>query len=99
MRLVKCLSLLSIVPFLVSCGGEMTREQALERIESYNSDQVVEKYGEKCILTTENTLLKATGCFAEDGEDYDSVKRYITETKTSEVSTLTYFITSSKIAS
>ena len=99
MRFIKCLSFLSIVPFLASCGGEMTREQALDKIANYDSDKAIEVLGASCLVTIENTLVKSTGCFAEGGSDYDAVKKYVTETKTKESSTLSYFITSSKIAS
>ena len=99
MRIAKYISFLSIIPFLASCSGEMTRDQTLARIDTYDSSKAVEALGATCLMTTENTLIKSTGCFAEGGEDYESVKRYVTETISKEVSTLNYFMTASKIAS
>lgn len=98
MNYLKILTFLSIVPFLVSCSKEMTREDALKRIETYDINEAKAKYGNSLNVHKVTEVKKATGVFAEGGELYDNVKNYKSEEKDVTASLSGYFVTSSKIS-
>ena len=98
MRLVKLLTFIAVVPFLVSCSKEMNRDAALKRINEYKLDEAKTKYGDTLNIHVKTEVKKATGVFSETGELHEKVSKYTTSEKDDTATISSYFVTASKIS-